>query len=359
MDNEKKNTESIDDILNDFSRQKQEHIERFGELAPPERSERQKEKKTLPEKPKDEKKAEKKKAKKEKSKDKKKPKKPSKKAVKKVLICIIAVLGAAGIAGGAFGIFRYSQSAYLKPYKEKYPKIDFPVGIQERFCDDYAKNTSMVGYIEIPDCEYKGYVLSEKASAPYIDSSNSIKELDYNTVIYFNEKAPELEKAYSSAKAYSASTQSIKFSTLYEDYEFTVIGAFYTNSNPADDGGYCFPYNVTKDMTAKSLNGYTDRLTHRFLYNTQYAITANDRLITLAVKSDFMPDFRFIVVGALNAPTQTEVKENKRVHYPQIWYDKNNQTNPYRFAENWYPEIITNEKTGETKKQSASDFTKF
>ena len=74
MDNEKKNTESIDDILNDFSRQKQEHIERFGELAPPERSERQKEKKTLPEKPKDEKKAEKKKAKKEKSKDKKKPK---------------------------------------------------------------------------------------------------------------------------------------------------------------------------------------------------------------------------------------------------------------------------------------------
>ena len=357
MDNEKKSTENIDDILKDFNKQKQEHIERFGELLPPEESNRQREMKAARETPKIEKSSDEKKSKKEKNRH--KIKRPAKKTVKKVLICIISVLAAAGIAGGVFGIFRYSQTAYLKPYREKYPRIDFPVGIQERFCDDYAKNTSMAGYIEIPDCEYESYVLSKITTAPYIDASNSLKELDFNTVIYFTENAPELERAYSSASAYSASTQSIKFSTLYEDYEFTVIGAFYTNSSPADDSDYCFPYNVTKDMTAKSLNGYTDRLKHRFLYNTEYAITAEDRLITLAVKSDFMPDFRFIVVGALNAAKQAEVKENKRVHYPQIWYDKSNQTNPYRFAEKWYPEIIINEKTGETKKQSASDFTKF
>lgn len=356
MEKNNKSTESIDDILNEFGKQKQRHIEHFGDIEPPEKSERQREAEGSEAKSDGENEIS---QQKEKGKHKRSEiKRPDKKNAKKIIIAAAAVIAAVCIAAGSIGIIRYNQTAYLKPYQEKYPNTVFPQGIQERFCDYYATNPSTVGYIEIPDCEYRDYVYSNGSSVPVLDSTNKKDSLDFNTVIYFKGTAPDLEKAYSTADAFSGSEQKIKFSTLYEDYEFNVIGAFYTNSSPYDDGGYCFPYNVTKDMTGKSLADYTDRLTHRFLYNTEYNISAKDRLITLAVKSDFMADFRFIVVGVLNADKQVDVTPNKKVHYPQIWYDVNNQTNPYRFASKWYP-VIRFENSEETSQQSEKDFSRF
>lgn len=352
----KNNPENIDDILKEYGKQKRQHIERFGDIEPPEKSERQK----AAEKAETGRPAENGISKKKEKRKYKRPefKRPDKKSAKKIIIAAAAVIAAAGIIGGSIGISNYTKTSYLKPYEEKYPNTAFPQGIQERFCDYYAMNPSTVGYIEIPDCEYKDYVYSNGDSVPVLDRSNKKDALDFNTVIYFKGSVPDLEKAYSSADAFSAAEQKIKFSTLYEDYEFNVIGAFYTNSNPYDDGGYCFPYNVTKEMTGKSLTDYTDRLTHRFLYNTEYIISSKDRLITLAAKSDFMPDFRFIVVGVLDADKQNEVTPNRKVHYPQAWYDANNQTNPYRFSGDWYP-VIKFENSEETSEQTEKDFLRF
>jgi hypothetical protein len=104
-------------------------------------------------------------------------------------------------------------------------------------------------------------------------------------------------------------------------------------------------------------DNYTDRLYHRFLYNTDYEITSDDKLLTIAAKSDFMPNFRFVLVAVMDADAQANAVPNKKVHYPQIWYDENNQQNPYRFAEQWYPTVL--DKSEKPSLQAIDEFTQF
>jgi len=366
----------IDELLKDYSAQKKAHEDNFGEIdkeplpldALP-KIENRNQQSTQAEKPKNKpfalkiKKAEKN-PKKEKVKKEKTPadKAKQKAVLKKLLLVIIIIAVITGLVFSGIGIAKFAQSAYLRPYKQKYPEVEFPVGIEERFCDYYGENPTTAGYIEIEDCNIKEYILSENNDKnPMLDSVNNQKELDFNTVVYLN-GSNSLEKTYSTSKNYLASTQKINFSTLFEDYTFNVIGAYYTNSKPEDDMGYVFPYNLTKNMTEQSLYSFTDRLYHRFLYNSDYylqnnIITKNSKLITICTKTDFMPDFYFVVVGMLDASKVETATDNQKVHYPQIWYDKNKKENVYRFASKWYPEIIINGE--ETSQQSANDFTKF
>lgn len=350
MDNKENN---IDELLDEYKQQKAKHEEEFEPLKPPVLSERQKQ---TAEKPKKEKKQKEKKKKRE-----KKPinKSKIKKALKKILLVIVIICVSVGIVFGVIGIVNAAKTSYLKPYKAKYPDVDFPIGIQEKFCEYYGENPNTAGFIDIADLSYSEYILSDNNGInPVIDRANSRMELDFNTVVYLTSNLVDLEGKYSTKESYLSSDQRIKYSTLYDDYEFNIIGAFYTNKNPEDDMDYCFPYNLTQEMTDKSFDAYTDRLYHRFLYDTGYMITKDDKLITVCTKSDFMPNFRFIVVGVLNGEKMTAASNNDNVHYPQAWYDKNNKVNTYRFASKWYPEIYT--KDGEsTSCQSIEDFTKF
>lgn len=281
---------------------------------------------------------------------------------KKIGIVFVIIAVIVGLVFAGIGIFRYAQSAYLKPYKEKYPDVEFPVGIEERFCDYFGENPTTVGYISIDDIGYENYILADNnGENPMLDDSNNIKNPDFNTVVYLNGKN-DLEKTYATAQAFQNSSKTIKFSTLFDDYNFSVIGAYYTNADPEDDNGYVFPYNLTKDMTADSFEQFTDRLYHRFLYNAQAylengVITAESRLITVVTKTDFMPNYYFAVVGVLDGRPIDAAEPSKNVHYPQSWYTKNGTENIYRFASKWYPEIIINDE--QTSKQSAENFTKF
>ena len=385
--NEKNNL--IDELLKDYNEQKKAHEDNFGEIekepAPlealpqiekrsaPKADEKMQESTDSPaprrvRRPrrteKTEKKPKKEKVKKEKIKKERKPiNKAKMKAVfKKIGIVFVIIAVIVGLVFAGIGIFRYAQSAYLKPYKEKYPDVEFPVGIEERFCDYFGENPTAVGYISIGDIGYENYILSDNnGENPMLDGSNNIKNPDFNTVVYLNGKN-DLEKTYATAQAFQNSSKTIKFSTLFDDYNFSVIGAYYTNANPEDDNGYVFPYNLTKDMTADSLEQFTDRLYHRFLYNAQAylengVITAESRLITVVTKTDFMPNYYFAVVGVLDGSPIDAAEPSKNVHYPQSWYTKNGTENIYRFASKWYPEIIINDE--QTSKQSAENFTKF
>ncbi len=241
---------------------------------------------------------------------------------------------------------------------EKYPNVNFPEGIRENFCEQYAKTPSTTGYISIEACGYSSYVAqSEATSLPSLDFSNRTDGLDFNTVIHIPSGACDLESAFGSAESYLASPQKITYSTLYEDYEFTVISAFYTNKDPQDDSGYVFPYDVTQQMTPLSFNDYKDRLYHRFLYETDYDINyKEDNLLTIATNSDFMQNFEFVVVCALGAPAQDNAQPNSSVHYPQVWYDARGEINPYRFSSKWYPTIYTDKSEEETSVQSENDY---
>lgn len=277
---------------------------------------------------------------------------------KKIVISCVAVICAAAVAAGTIAGVNYARTAYLRPYTEKYPNVNFPEGIRENFCEQYAKVPSTTGYISIEACGYSSYVAQSAAtSLASLDFSNSTKELDFNTVIHIPSGKCDLENAFANAESYLALPQNITYSTLYEDYEFTVIGAFYTNKNAQDDNGYVFPYDVTQQMTPLSFNDYKDRLYHRFLYETDYDINyKEDKLLTIATDSDFMQDFEFVVVCALGAPAQDNAQPNSSVHYPQVWYDARGEINPYRFSSKWYPTVYTDKSEEETSVQSENDY---
>ncbi len=366
-----KNKTDIDELLRDFGRQKDAHRESFGEIEPPKRSKRQggnsdfqsTEASQGTQKKRD--KAKQKSARKKSPKDFKTAaraffaglaarfKSLGKKAKIVICACIAAVLAVA-IAVTAVSA---SKTAYLRQYKKEYPDVDFPAGIRESFCEQYAGQSSTVGKIAIAGCEYSGWILSTKSIGnAALDKNCSAEEPDWITTVYLPQSA-NIEKAFSSSESYIKTDQGVVYSTLFNDYNYNIIGAFYVNANAKDDGGYVFPYNTAKKMTGSSFSQFSDELSHRFLYNSDYKLKYNkDKLIMLVGSSSVYPDFKFVAVGVLNGKAQVNAKANDQIQYPQAWYDKNNQSNPYRFSIGWYPTVYSDSSEKETAVLSARDY---
>ena len=77
-----------------------------------------------------------------------------------------------------------------------------------------------------------------------------------------------------------------------------------------------------------------------------------DSYLSININTDFMPNFKFVILCVEvdgNVKPYTEVSKNKKVHYPQVWYDKKDEHNPYWLAEQWQPVVYTDEshKTSE------------
>ncbi|MCD7796264.1 MAG: hypothetical protein LUG95_01160 [Clostridiales bacterium] len=275
---------------------------------------------------------------------------------------VIAVTVIVVITTSGFGInyaVEQSKIAYLKPYQNKYPDVEFPTGIMEKYCDTYGENPNSVGYIYIDETGLSSPVLDEENDTyPYAEANNAGSE-QFNFVVYLNDSS--LEAYYSSAEAYNsdATTGFMTYSDLYNDYRFKIIGAFYTNTVAADDDGYIFPYNVTEKMTADSYSSFFDRLETRFIYSTGIALTKQDTLLTISCPTDYRENFRFVVVGVLrnDSTDKATAEEKSQIRYPQIIYDENGELNPYCFASNWYPEIIVTVGDSETTEtQSIIDY---
>ncbi len=255
-----KNKTDIDELLRDFGRQKDAHRESFGEIEPPKRSKRQggnsdfQSTEASPGTQKKRDKAKQKSARKKSPKDFKTAaraffaglaarfKSLGKKAKIVICACIAAVLAVA-IAVTAVSA---SKTAYLRQYKKEYPDVDFPAGIRESFCEQYAGQSSTVGKIAIAGCEYSGWILSTKSIGnAALDKNSSAEEPDWITTVYLPQSA-NIEKAFSSSESYIKTDQGVVYSTLFNDYNYNIIGAFYVNANAKDDGGYVFPYNTAK-----------------------------------------------------------------------------------------------------------------
>lgn len=349
--------DSIEQILKDFQTQKEKRD--LGEdIAPPEHYEREqidfartetaepteqpplkKEKRRLP-----------------------KPKKPDinyKRLAKALVVCVLV---AAVAVGGGFGIsyaVNQSKVAYLKPYQSKYPDVDFPEGIMEKYCDIYGENPSVRGYINISETSLSSPVIAESDGAsPYAEEHPDGYE-QFNYVVYMNDNA--LEEYYATADAYNNRASGfISYSDLFDEYRFKVIGAFYTNTSAEDDDGYIFPYNVTEKMTPDSYADYFDRLKSRFLYDTQTTPTREDKFLTISCPTDFRDGFRFVIVAVLrnDSTDKPTAVEKAKVHYPQVIYDERGEKNPYNLSAHWYPEVIriTSGGTEKTQKQTIEDY---
>ena len=252
----------------------------------------------------------------------------------------IAVLIVA-VVFGSVKLINFSRTAYLRPYIEKY-KIEYPEGILEEMCDAYGKDQSVVGKLEISDLSSEKYISSIITDNNlFLENGADFTKDQHFRAIRLARKDADLESIYSTADLFLKSSQAIKLTTLFDKEEYKVVAAFYTNTRSEDDNGYLFPYNFCGNM---DFEAYEDRIIHRALYDTGYEFSEEDYFLTLSVPSDFMEDFRFVVVcvkadkkGVQKSETATP---NEKIHFPQVWYDANGEQNPYIFAGKWYPKAV-------------------
>lgn len=85
------------------------------------------------------------------------------------------------------------------------------------------------------------------------------------------------------------------------------------------------------------------------LYETGVDFTETDKLLTLSTCAyDFNSsagdiDTRLVILARMLRPGESEsidpalVKPNPDYRRPQVWYNRNGLTNPYRNEERWYP----------------------
>lgn len=246
--------------------------------------------------------------------------------------------------------------------KAQYPNIIFPPNMQIKYAKLYATNTDFVGYLDIPGVNlslpvvqtsdnetYLGknfYGASTKYGCPFVAYENNITQFDTNTVIYGHHMNDgtifgALDK-YKSIDGFKAAPV-IEFNTLYGNYKWKVIAAFITNAEQEDDSGYVFNYFFTNLSTKEHFASYLNELSQRSLYDTGVDVTVDDKLLTLSTCSHEFDNARFVVVARLvrtgeSAKVDTSLAaENGNPRYPQAYYTKKRLTNPYAYANRWYP----------------------
>lgn len=278
---------------------------------------------------------------------------------KQVLIVLGVIVLIIALVIGGVKIYDYSKVAYLKPYEEKYG-IEYPVGILKEMCDNYGKNQNVVGRIKITDTDTDNLIISQlTADSAYSYEGNDVfKEQQFMS--FDVNGVSDIESIYATADGFLNASQRVDITTLMQKNTYRVIAAYYTNKNFEDDNDYVFPYNIYGNLTEKSLNHYADSIKHRNLYDTGYEFSADDKFVSITADSDFMSDFKFVILcvqtDEKDFEKSTKAGKVEKIRYPQVWYDVNNQENPYWLSAGWYPEMIINPENGKTKKTTEKDY---
>lgn len=307
-----------------------------------------------------EKKPKEKKPKERKPREKRQLNKNDKKKIKLALMALGAVVLVVAVVLIIVFVNKSSANAYLKPYEEKYG-ISFPDGMLEDYCDAYGENQNLAGFLNYGNSDTPIPVTkTATSSAPHIDVNCDFMDFGFNTVVYGTaDQLGDIESAYQDAQACNSTGCFIQYDSLFQKQRWRVLGAFYTNTDPKDDNGYVFPYNVTYEMTQDSYSEFFDRLTNRFMYDTNYTLTKNDKLLTVSVESQKYDGFRFVLVCVMQDKSKNDVvaEDNDHPHYPQAICDILKEENPYALSSKWYPEILI--KDGEdTSQQNIKDYAK-
>lgn len=254
-----------------------------------------------------------------------------------------------------------------------YGDVEFPDGIQEKYKMAYSVNSDLVGWIKVSGTAidhpivkssdnnfylrhnyYKAY---ERRGTPFVDYRNNITtgELDSNTIIYAHNYLDstmfsDLEK-YKDIEFYKANPV-IEFNTIFSDYKWKVIAVFLTNADEKDDNGYVFNY-IYPFMYGENYSQYFDEIAVRSLYSTGVEVNNTDKILTLStctrdmdIRGNGETNARCVVVARMVRSGESETVDtslaakNDNPRYPQIWYNKNKITNPYKDAEKWYPKGV-------------------
>lgn len=248
--------------------------------------------------------------------------------------------------------------------KKKYPDVAFPEGLQLEYAKLYGENQDFVGFLKADGIDMSlpivqttndDYYLKKdfhrrntKYGTPFVTHLNTISEekygLDTNTVIFGHHMNDGsvfgILDEYKTIEGFKAAPV-ITFDTLYNDYQWKVIAAFVTNAEASDDNGYVFKYYFTDLSTEERFSAYLNALSERSLYNTGVDVLPTDKILTLSTCSHEFENARFVVVarmvrnGELAEVDVSRATVNSNPRYPQAYYDKKKQDNPYKDSYRW------------------------
>lgn len=259
------------------------------------------------------------------------------------------------------------QAAVLKKWeqvKKKYPNVTFPEKLQLEYANLYGENQDFVGFLKadgidmslpIVQTSNDDYYLKKdfhkrntKYGTPFVTHLNTISEekygLDTNTVIFGHHMNDGsvfgVLDEYKTIEGFKKAPV-ITFNTMYHNYQWKVIGAFITNAEPSDDNGYVFKYYFTDLSTEDRFSAYYNALQERSLYYTGVDFLPTDKILTLSTCSHEFENARFVVVarmvrnGEVPEVDVSRAVVNSNPRYPQAYYDKKKQDNPYKDAYRW------------------------
>lgn len=276
----------------------------------------------------------------------------------KITACVLAAAVLVVIA--VFAV-RAVQAKKIADTQAEYG-VQIAEGMQLDYIEEYAANQDFVGHLSIDgsDVDYNVYqgddndyyaTRGENArnsddGCVYMDWRDTTEPQSRSIVLYASDAYfGSLESMYASPEA-CAKNPVITFDTLYRDGDYKVIGAFYTNTDKAADSGKMFPY-AAANLTDESFIDFRTNLSTRLLYTTGREILRSDKILMLSAPSDLFDSARFVVVAVQMTGSDSKTLNagdciiNENVHYPQAYYDKTGEENPYATATQWYPVVQT------------------
>lgn len=245
------------------------------------------------------------------------------------------------------------------------------------------QNQDIVGWIKVPNteinhpvvqCEDNDYYLDHSFEKKYdyrgaifMDYRNDPVNLDSNTIIYghnaYDTTMFSQLVQYEDIEFYKKSPV-IEFNTLEANYKWKIYGVFITSATAKEDNDYIFNY-IYPYMDGENFNGFIEEVNKRRLYTTDVDINDDDKMLILSTcvrtldykykdengkTKNYRANARLVVLARMvrdGESVEVNVNNayvNKNPKYPQLWYDKNGLTNPYKNDEKWYPQEVVQDE---------------
>lgn len=245
--------------------------------------------------------------------------------------------------------------------EREFPGVDFPDGMLAKYAQLYAANEDLRGWIKISGLEIdlpvvqgddNDYYLKKNVygkyttyGVPFFDyRMTDFQNLHMNNVIYGHNMRSDdyifgMLENYRTIEGFEQAPV-IECNTIYGDYTWFVYAVFISNSDPADDNGYLFPYNFV-DVSQEKFNSYIEEIDKRKFYTTGVDINSSDKLLTLSTCCYDFDEARLVVVARLKREGESvsvdtsKAYENPNPKYPQKWYDVNKKNNTYAEDVRW------------------------
>lgn len=247
---------------------------------------------------------------------------------------------------------------------------EYPYGMQEKFRPLFSVNDDTVGWVRINGTPVD-YVVVQSDTNSYYErkdfyenySVRGIIFMDYRNILW--DTAPTMSKNTVLYGHHMASDGSvftclenyteldyykehpvIEYDTLYANYKWKIIGAFLNYPNDPSEGDDLFYYWYTDFTDANTVPFANEVVSRSFFVNPSVDVQPTDHFLTLSTCTYMLDrgsrvNARFVVVARLvrdgeNAAVDVDkayANENRRM--PQLWYDINDETNPYADVPIW------------------------